>query len=125
MEIIRNKTEKSTKTNGQIAYNYLPYWPLFLILFAIAIGCAYMYMRYTAPVYESNARIMIKDQMKGVEDSKELQSLDVVSVNKTIDNETEVIQSSSLLIKVVDTLGLYAPVYAEDQFKSVSAYTKS
>jgi tyrosine-protein kinase Etk/Wzc len=125
MEIIRSKEEKNTKTIGQIAYNYLPYWPLFLILFVIAIGCAYMYMRYTAPVYESNARIMIKDQMKGVEDSKELQSLDVVSVNKTIDNETEVIQSLSLLTKVVNTSGLYAPVYAEEQFKDVSAYNSS
>lgn len=125
MEIIKSSTDQKKNTLGQMVYNYLPYWPLFLILLIIAMGGAYAYMHYASPVYESNARIMINDEMKGSEESKELQSLDIVAGNKTIDNETEVIQSLSLLTKVVDTLGLYAPIYAEEKLKRISAYTIS
>ena len=108
-----------------MVYNYLPYWPLFLLLFIIAGGSAYVYMHYATPIYESSARIMIiNNEIKGAEE-KGLQPLDMVSVNKNIDNETEVIQSLTLLTKVVDTLGLYAPIFEENKFKSTSAYTSS
>ncbi len=127
MEIIRNKEDKKTNTLGQMVYNYLPYWPLFLLLFVVAGAGAYVYMHYATPVYESNARIMIiNDEMKGSNsEANGLQSLDVASQNKNIDNETEVIQSISMLTKVADTLGLYAPIYEEEKFKSLSAYTTS
>lgn len=124
MEILKNKQDKKSNASGHLLYHYLPYWPLFLILFIVAVGSAFLYLQLATPVYESTARLMIKDEMKGVE-SKGLQSMDLLAVNKTIENETEVVQSMTLLTKVADSLGLYAPISEEHKVKSTSAYTTS
>lgn len=117
--------EKESNFWGDVAFRYLPYWPMFLILFVIFLGAAFTYIRLTTPLYLSSARILIKDEKKGAEESKTLESLDALSTKKIIENETEVIQSKSLLDLVVKKLDLYAPVLEEKRFKTVSAYNSS
>src|SRR5438270_5926240 len=116
MKIIRKNIEDREADNlGQIIFSYLPYWPLFLTLFVLFIGSAWLYLKFIAtPLYESSSRILIKDEKKGVEEAKELESLDVMASNKTIENEMEVIKSNSLVNEVVYHLDLYAPVFEEE-----------
>ena len=124
MQIIKNAEEKKTDGFGQVVFKYLPYWPLFLLLFAVSVGGTWLYLQYTTPMYEANARLLINDEMKGVE-QKGLQQLDLLATNKTIENETDVIQSNTLVNKVVTHLNLYAPVYQAQKLRDVSAYTTS
>ncbi len=109
----------------QLITKYLPYWPVFLLTMAFAIGLAYTYINFTIPIYEANATLIIKDEKKGNEDSKLTESLDQISSKKTVENEVEVIQSRKLMYDVVKNLGLYAPIYEQGKFKSISAYIKS
>ena len=109
----------------QLITKYLPYWPVFLLTMIVAIGLAYTYIHFTTPIYEANATLIIKDEKKGNEDSKLMESLDQISSKKTVENEVEVIQSRKLMYDVVKNLGLYAPIYEQGKFKSLSAYTKS
>jgi len=108
------------KTTGlnQIWSRYISYWPWFVFLLALAIGGGWLYMRYTVPQYESTARILIKDEKKGVEDSKGLESLNLISTKKILENEMEVLKSRTLLTEVVKNLNLYAPVYEQQQINS-------
>jgi len=117
--------DKDSNFSSSFIFRYLPYWPLFLLLTLIALGGAWLYLKYTTPVYETNARILIKDEKKGSEDAKALETLDLISPKKIIDNEVEVIQSKTLLNEVVKNLNLYAPVSEETRLKSISAYTSS
>ena len=117
--------DKDSNFSSSFIFRYLPYWPLFLLLTLIALGGAWFYLKFTTPQYEVNARILIKDEKKGSEDAKALESLDLISPKKTIDNEMEVIQSKTLLNNVVKNLNLYAPVSEEQRFKSISAYSSS
>lgn len=110
---------------AQILFRYVPYWPLFLFLFAAAGAGAWLYIRSITPLYESTARILIKDQKKGTEDAKTVEELNPLSTKKIIENETEVIRSRPLLNEVVQNLSLYAPVSRESRFKDKSAYTAS
>ncbi len=109
----------------QLISKYLPYWPVFLLTILIAGGIAYTYIHFATPIYQANATIIIKDEKKGNEDSKLMESLDQISSKKTVENEIEVIQSRKLMLDVVKNLGLYAPIFEKGKFKSVSAYTKS
>jgi tyrosine-protein kinase Etk/Wzc len=109
----------------QIVTKYLPYWPLFLTAIVVALGIAYAYLHYAIPVYEANATIIIKDEKKGNEDSKLMESLDQISSKKIVENEIEIIQSRTLMTKVVKALALYAPVYEEGKIHTISAYTLS
>ncbi|MVN23443.1 GumC family protein [Mucilaginibacter arboris] len=117
--------DKDSNFSSSFIFRYLPYWPLFLILILISFGGAWFYLKLATPVYETDARILIKDEKKGSEDSKTLESLDLISPKKIIDNEIEVLQSKSLLNSVVKNLNLYAPVSAETRFNTISAYANS
>ncbi|HEY0059349.1 MAG TPA: polysaccharide biosynthesis tyrosine autokinase, partial [Flavisolibacter sp.] len=94
-------------------------------LFAVAGAGAWLYIRFTTPLYESTARILIKDEKKGAEGAKTVEELNPLSTKKIIENETEVIRSRPLLDEVVKKLSLYAPVYEENRFKDRPAYTTS
>ncbi|MEO7046303.1 MAG: GumC family protein, partial [Ferruginibacter sp.] len=109
----------------QFVSNYLPYWPMFVIAIAIAMGIGFIYLRYTTPIYEANATIIIKDEKKGNEDSKLMESLDQISSKKIVENEIEIIQSRTLMVNVVKSLGLYAPIYEKGKVHNFSAYIKS
>ena len=119
--------KKSKEENSllQLILKYVPYWPLFLLFFLLSSVAAYVYLRYTIPQYEAYAAIIIKDEKKGNDDSKMMESLDLINTKKIIDNEIEVLQSRSLMVAVVKKLHLYAPVTQEGKVKSLSAYTLS
>jgi len=109
----------------KIVFRYLPYWPLFVLLVVASIFGAWLYLHYKAPLYESTATLLIKDEKKGSENTKALDDLNVISTKKIIENEVEVIQSRTLLNEVIKDLHLYAPVYEEANFRNISAYRTS
>lgn len=127
MQLRRNSImeEKDDNLMRQFASKYVPYWPLFLLAIAIAIGIAYAYIRYATPIYEATATVIIKDEKKGNEESKLVESLDQISSKKIVENEIEIIQSRKLMEDVVRALGLYAPIYEKGDVHDVLAYTKS
>jgi tyrosine-protein kinase Etk/Wzc len=109
----------------QLAAKYLPYWPVFLIAFIVGLGVAYAYLRYTIPIYQADASIIIKDERKGNEEAKLTESLDLISSKKTIENEIEILKSRNLMLQVVKELHLYAPVYVKGRVHNTLAYTRS
>src|SRR5690349_17333936 len=80
----------------EVIRKYLPYWPLFAILLLVGCVSAYIYLRYAKPVYEANATILIKDEKKGTDESKILESLDLFGQKKIVENEIEIIRSRAL-----------------------------
>ena len=81
-----NKTQTTKEDNqlSQMLVGYLSYWPLFLICLLLALGAAFFYIRYATPKYEANATVIIKDEKKGSEDSRMLQSIDMIDTKKII-----------------------------------------
>jgi len=125
--------QTGTKTNnnrgsniaGIIRSRYVPYWPLFLVLLTFFLTAAWLYLQYTLPQYRASATILIKDEGKGVDDSKMIESLQLISTKKTVENEIEVIRSRALMIKVVNKLNLYTTVFEQDKWRDKSAYATS
>ena len=90
---------------------YLIHWP-YIVAFLIAcmIG-AYIYLRYQSPVYNVNATVLIKQGDKSKNSSAAstfaaMQDLGMMSMASNFDNEVEIIQSRTLIKKVVNTLSL-------------------
>ena len=110
---------------AQLMFRYLPYWPLFLVLTIFCLAGAWAYIKTTVPLYEASAAILIKDEKKGVDDSKMIESLNLISTKKIVENEIEVLRSRSVMSEVVRKLGLYAPVYQEGKWEDISAYAIS
>ncbi len=127
MEIIDKKDNSKGKVLSlkQLWSRYIAYWPMFLVLFVMSLTGGWLYLRYTVPLYQASAKILIKDEKKGSEDSKTMEDFNTLSSKKIIENEMEVIQSSSLISDVVKTLCLYAPVYEEGKIRPLPAYVAS
>ena len=127
MDFSRKVTKEQHSSNllSQAIFRFTPYWPLFLLLVILGIGCAWAYLKYATPMYETTATLLIKDEKKGAVESKTIESLDQLSTKKIIENEMEVIQSATLIEQVVRHLNLYAPVSQEKKFKDVTAFSSS
>src|SRR5450432_1560611 len=120
--------EKENNGFQQILTKFIPYWPLFIISVFISAACLYFYLKFTIPIYETTASVLIKDEKKGQEDSKMEEVLNVFGTKKIVENELEIFHSNSLIISVVKTLDLYAPVYEEKGWRGLgttSAYATS
>lgn len=110
---------------SMIAFRYLPFWPLFLVFVAIGVAASWAYVKYTVPLYEAHATIMVKDEKKGFDDAKLLDALNIYAPSKIVENEIEVLRSRSIMTEVVKQLHLYAPVMEEGKIKSMPAYRSS
>jgi len=110
---------------SQLWSKYFPYWPLFLCFLIIAGIAARFYLKYKIPVYETTATILIKDEKKGEDDPRIMESLNLLSTKKIIENEMEVLKSKGLMMQVVKKLHLYAPIYEKRKLSDASAYASS
>lgn len=110
---------------NQLWLRYVVYWPYFLILLLLSLAGAWLYLELSTPLFEASARILIKDETKGAEDSKGIEFMTMVNAAKLIENESEVISSKTLLSTVVKELDLYAQVFTEGRFRDLPAYVSS
>jgi len=106
-------------------FRYSPYWPLFLTLIAFGLFDAWIFLKIKNPQYEASTSLLIKDQKKGIDESKIVESLNNLSSKTISENEVEILKSKSLINEVVDSLHLYAPVAYETTFRDVPLYKES
>lgn len=106
--------------------NYCISYKIHYVIFVVfAITIAFLYKKFTSPYFEAKAQLIIKDEKKGNEDSKLMESLNLISSKKIIENEIEVIKSRPILQRVVNKLHLYAPIYKSNLFGKFSGYEVS
>src|SRR5690349_7221932 len=92
---------------AQIVHRYVPFWPIFVLVTAVSMIIAYVYLRAQTKIYVASAKVLLKDPQKGSGDSKVLDALTIFSEKKIVENEIIVLRSSSLMEDVVDSLDLY------------------
>jgi capsular exopolysaccharide synthesis family protein len=110
---------------GDLLYKFLPYWPLFVLLLIISLSAAWVYLRYTMPVYETSATLLIKDDKSNTPANEMMQAFDLFGSKKSVENEVEVLQSKTLMQEVAKNLHLYAPVIVKGRVLVQSGYVLS
>ena len=106
----------------KVVSKYIPYWPVYILAVILGVAVAFIYLKFTIPIYEASATLIIKDEKKGNEESKLMEFQDPISAKKIVENEVEIIQSRRLMKDVVEKLGLYAPITEKGDYKNTSAY---
>ena len=91
----------------RVFFRILPFWPLALFVIVMSLLGAYLYLRYTTPVYQASARLIVND------DSQEKSSnlleafkIDTRNLTNETERELEVLRSKDLLRKLVIQLQL-------------------
>ncbi len=116
-----------TKDNLFLALlgKYLPFWPIFIMLFVFCMILCWSYLQFEKPLFEISAAMMIKDERKGVDDSEIIEAINLFDSKKILENEIEIIRSREVISNVVDSLSLYISQFEETGFFDKSAYHSS
>lgn len=107
---------------------YLIYWKWFVIGIVLSLTLAFLYLRYSTPVYRATSVVMLKDDRKGgaLNELATFSDLGLFAGAKNnVDNEIEVLKSRTLTEKTVDKLKLNISYYSEGRVKSFDIYKKS
>ena len=101
-------------------------WHWFLLSLVVFVAAAWFYLRYTEPVYELSARILIKEdnsQKKNtLQSMSQTDGFGFMSNSTGIDNEIQVIRSRMLLREAVKDLKLYTEYRAVGNVINPIAY---
>ena len=92
-------------------------WPWFLLSMFIFVAGSLIYLRYSKPVYQVSAKMLIKDeannQRRGNQMLANMQDLGFMTNSAGIDNEMEILKSRILAMEAVKDLKLYIEYYGE------------
>lgn len=116
-ENIKNNTLDNEQTlAGKSLFNFqtvymtlILNWKWFVLSLIICLGLASIYLRYTIPIYQTYAKLLIKEEnnSRGRNSLQYTTNLGMVSNSTGIDNEMEILKSSSIAIQAVKDLKLY------------------
>ena len=96
-------------------------WLVFPILFAIAFASGYIYLRYTKPVYDSNAVIQRGSQDEG----KRILDIESFESEGSLSEDVELLKSTFLLDKALHNLNLNVSYYSEGEILTEEKYLMS
>ena len=104
--------EDDEKTTDYIGFffKYISYWKWFVASLAVCLTIALISLKTTLPSYDVDTTLILKDDQKGG-GSAELNAfkdLGLLTQKNNVDNELEILRTSTLVQKVVRELGIYA-----------------
>lgn len=107
-----------------ILYRMLRNWYWFAILAILMVGAAWLYLRYTIPVYDTSMKILIKEDERGdmVSMSSARFNRSFFSQHYFVANEIEVLRSVDLMRSVVEELELNIKYFTIGRLKTSESY---
>jgi tyrosine-protein kinase Etk/Wzc len=103
---------------------YLRYWYLFAIGLLLAIAGAFLYLRYSIPMYSISSMILVKDKRDNSQQPKNEQFdyENNESSAKNLDNEIIMLKSVSLMQRVLAELTLNTSYYVKGKVRTQEVY---
>lgn len=121
-QVNNNKSELWNLSFRDLFYKYVRFLPLFILSVALALLGAYIYLRYSVPVYKVGASMIIKSEQGGGGGSNKFEDVFINDKAQNIQTEIEVLKSRPLMNRVVDSLHLQFSFYAIGKIKKVNVY---
>lgn len=105
-------------------------WQWFLLSLIITMSAAMIYVRYSLPVYQVSAKVLIKDDENTSSRGRSNQimntnTLGILTSTDGFDNELEILKSKSLAEETVLDLKLYVNYYSVGKIIDVPVYDET
>ena len=133
-----NETNAQETAEEQSSFNFqaiytavILNWKWFLLSVIICIGLGMLYLRYSTPVYNVTAKLLIKDDnsgnnkgggLGGLQALESMSNLGIITTSYGIENEQEILTSTIIAEEAVRDLKLYADYYLEGSIKKKLLY---
>lgn len=109
---------------GELISRFFYYWPLLILSAVVCLGIAYIFLRYTIPVYKVETTLMIKDDKKSAGAGTDiLNQIDAFGNTKVVESEIALLRSRKLMAVVVNRLNLVVNYQNEGRIITSDAYT--
>ncbi|TDH23285.1 polysaccharide biosynthesis tyrosine autokinase [Segetibacter sp. 3557_3] len=106
----------------ELVLKYLIFLPLFILSVALAVSVAFIYLRYTIPMYSSSVLLLIKNDTKASSADALADDLGLTSRKANLSNEMEILRSATLMGRVIDSLDLNIQYFSSGQVKRSELY---
>lgn len=111
--------EKDEKFDFQaFFFKYIIHWPYIVACVLLSLALAFIYLRYQVPVYVVSSSVLIKeDDKKNANNAlATMQDFGMLSMTSNFDNEIQIMQSRTLIKKVVSRLNLFINIAEKRAF---------
>ncbi len=105
-----------------IVFKMLSHWHYFAISIILALLLAFIFNKYSIPIYEVKSTVLVKDDKKGGGGGDLLKGLDLFGSQKNVQNEIGILQSYSLTNKAIKDLNFFVSYFTESKFKTQELY---
>lgn len=127
---VQNTAEEQSSINFQTIYTaFILNWKWFLLSIIICVGIGFLYLKYSTPVYNVTAKLLIKDDNNdkrsgggALQALESMSNLGIISNNYGVENEQEIITSTTVAEQAIKDLKLYASYYIKRSVKSKLVY---
>lgn len=115
--------EEQTSDLNIIATKCKRHWHWFVIGLVVALIAAFFYIKVTAPVYQTTAELLIKDDKGSAADQDDvLAQLNFLTGNSNILNEMPILQSRTIVSRVIRDLGLESSYFVKGRYRDREIY---
>ncbi|QEC68558.1 polysaccharide biosynthesis tyrosine autokinase [Panacibacter ginsenosidivorans] len=109
---------------------FLGYWKFYVIAIIFFVFLGLMYIRYSTPLYEVNAQVLVQEDQGASSSSFPSSDLmsdfgDLFDVQNNVYNELAILQTKDLLEKVVKEMNLNVVCYNKGDIRDVEVYQKA
>src|SRR5690606_6824437 len=111
----------------EIVTLFIKHWKWIFFGLIIALAVAFVYLRYTTPVYKVGSSVVLKEEgrrgpsaMPGT-----LEELAMMGSVSNVENELYILKSRSMIRSVINRLDLHTSYIVEGRIKSVDLYNQS
>lgn len=103
-------------------------WQWYLLSLIICMSAAYIYLRYTRPIYQVSARMLVKEEdKKGSASAKQflsnIEDFGTMNNSSGFENEIEILQSPMVVHDAVKRLKLYTEYWIEGRISDQLVYS--
>ena len=128
---LQTMEEEQSSFNFQTIYTtFILNWKWFVLSVFICLGIGFLYLRYTTPIYNTKAKLLIKDdddrryRRGGIQGLESMSNLGIISNSYGIENEQEILTSTTIAEQAVRDLKIYVTYYIKGRIKKRLIYKK-
>ncbi len=122
--ISQNKTDNTSVDLKEIIAQYTSHWKWFVLCAIIALGMAYIYIRYSIPKYAVQTQIQILEDKSSGSELDVFQDLSFLGGGKNkVEDELLIVNSRSNFIEVVRELNLNTKIMIQGNIIETEVYT--
>lgn len=118
-----DKQKAGQKSFSESIGKYLRYWKWFVFSITAFAVLSIFYIKYTPPVYEVKAKILLENSE---DKSTSMPNLELFNLKSNAENELEVLNTTNLIEMAVRKSGIYAQYFMQiGKFQNIELYGSS